>query len=73
MIKVGDLVRTKFDKGSTIGLVTEVFQKKHWDTGELGKTVNWDTAPERDFAKVLSYGGREYRFLLDDLEILPEK
>ena len=73
MIKVGDLVRTKFDKGSTIGLVTDVFQKKHWDTGELGIAVDWAKAPMRDFAKVLSYGGREHRFLLDDLEILPEK
>ena len=73
MIKVGDLVRTKFDKGSTIGLVTDVFQKKHWDTGELGIAVDWAKAPMRDFANVLSYGGREHRFLLDDLETLPKK
>ena len=73
MIKVGDLVRTKFNNGSTIGLVTDVFQKKHWDTGELGIAVDWAKAPMRDFANVLSYGGREHRFLLDDLETLPKK
>ena len=73
MIKVGDLVQTKYEKRPTRGLVTDVFQKKHWDTGELGKSVNWDIAPMRDFAKVLSYDGREHRFLMDDLLITEEK
>ena len=73
MIKVGDLVQTTFKDMSTRGLVTDVFQQKHWDTSELGVAVNWSKAPMRDFAKVLSYGGREHRFLLDDLEVIEEK
>ena len=73
MIKVGDLVETKFVQHSTRGLVTDVFQKKHWDTGELGVAVNWDIAPMRDFATVLAYDGREHRFLVDDLQLREEK
>lgn len=73
MIKVGDLVQTTFKDMPTRGLVTDVFQQKHWDTNELGITVNWSKAPMRDFAKVLSYDGREHRFLLDDLETVEEK
>ena len=73
MIKVGDLVQTKFKERPTRGLVTDVFQQKHWDTGELGIEVNWSRAPMRDFARVLSYGGREHKFLLDDLEVVEKK
>ena len=69
MIKVGDLVATNFHRGSTRGIVTDVFQQKHWDTNELGVAVNWEKAPMRDFARVLAYDGREHKFLLDDLTI----
>ncbi len=70
MIKVGDLVATTFDEGkATRGIVTEVFQQRHWDTNTLGKAVNWEKAPLCDFARVLAYDGREHRFLLEDLAI----
>ena len=73
MIEVGDLVQTKVKGRSTKGLVTELYEKKHWDTGKLGTSVDWSVAPVRDFAKVLAYDGREHRFLLDDLELVEKK
>lgn len=73
MIKVGDLVATTFERGSTRGIVTDVFQQKHWDTNELGVAVNWSKAPMRDFARVLAYDGREHKFLVDDLHIAEEE
>ena len=72
MIKVGDLVATTFQEGSTRGIVTDVFQQKHWDTNELGVAVNWSKAPMRDFARVLAYDGREHKFLIDDLRTVEE-
>ena len=72
MIKVGDLVQTTFEEGSTRGIVTDVFQQKHWDTNELGVAVNWSKAPMRDFARVLAYDGREHKFLINDLRTLEE-
>ncbi len=72
-MKVGDLVETKFLPRPTRGLVTELYQKKHWDTSELGIKVDWQKAPMRDFAKVLAYDGREHRFLLDDLAVIENK
>ncbi len=73
MIEVGDLVQTKMEEGSTKGLVTELFEKKHWDTNKLGTSVDWSLAPMRDFAKVLAYDGREHRFLVEDLVLLEKK
>tara|TARA_A100001011_G_C13612816_1_gene556774 strand:- start:159 stop:380 length:222 start_codon:yes stop_codon:yes gene_type:complete len=73
MIKVGDLVQTTVKGGSTKGLVTELYEKKHWDTSKLGTSVDWSLAPMRDFAKVLAYDGREHRFLIDDLVLLEKK
>ena len=72
MIKVGDLVATTFEEGSTRGIVTDVFQQKHWDTNELGVAVNWSKAPMRDFARVLAYDGREHKFLINDLRTVEE-
>ncbi len=73
MIEVGDLVQTKVENGSTKGLVTELYEKKHWDTGKLGTSVDWSLAPIRDFAIVLAYDGREHRFLVEDLELVEKK
>ena len=73
MIEVGDLVQTKVENGSTKGLVTELYEKKHWDTGKLGTSVDRSLAPIRDFAIVLAYDGREHRFLVEDLELVEKK
>ena len=73
MIEVGDLVQTKVENGSTKGLVTELYEKKHWDTGKQGTSVDWSLAPIRDFAIVLAYDGREHRFLVEDLELVEKK
>ena len=72
-MKVGDLVQTRFLPRPTMGIVTELFEQKHWDTTELGVAVDWKKAPMRDFARVLAYDGREHKFLLDDLETLKNK
>jgi len=72
MIKVGDLVATTFEEGSTRGIVIDVFQQKHWDTNELGVAVNWNKAPMRHFARVLAYDGREHKFLIEDLRAAKE-
>ena len=53
--------------------MTELYEKKHWDTGKLGTSVDWSLAPMRDFAKVLAYDGREHRFLVEDLELVEKK
>jgi hypothetical protein len=73
MIKVGDLVQTTVKGGSTKGLVTELYEKKHWDTNKLGTSIDWSLAPVRDFAIVLAYDGRQHRFLIDDLVLLEKK
>tara|TARA_B100000131_G_C17985247_1_gene560275 strand:+ start:553 stop:807 length:255 start_codon:yes stop_codon:yes gene_type:complete len=71
MIGVGDLVQTKeivfihhqtgkAKHGRQVkGLVIDIIQKPYWD----GR-------PIKTYATVLAYGGREHRFLLDDLEVL---
>ena len=58
--KVGNLV-SPWQAPKTKGIVTEVFT--YWTNSGRGKT----------FAKVLSYDGREHKFLVVDLRIIEKK
>ena len=66
MIRVGDLVRTNVKDGvSFTGIILEINNRSNvWDRKRGG------CKPQ---ALILACGGREIRFLVDDLELIQKK
>jgi hypothetical protein len=68
-MKVGDLVKTF--RGTRMGMVVKLFDKKIWRTHALGKKVNWNKIDPEPVADVM-IDERIVTIPLIDLEVINE-